>query len=195
VSRETPPAFPLEEDLEKDRRVGGAACEPLVPFGLCLRIDASFVTAAVSLSFELPPTESFRSFSAPEAFRPVGGPDDMGPGLGATDDEAVDADGGLELRSRFTGDLVRVAGRAEEPLEDLPVDEGTRFSADADFRVWGLEALDGFPEDTAPRLGGASSFAESLSSKGGVLFSVPVCCVDSDAATTLVILDFEDGAC
>ena len=50
----------------------------------------------------------------------------MGPGLGATDDEAVDADGGLELRSRFTGDLVRVAGRAEEPLEDLPVDEGTR---------------------------------------------------------------------
>ena len=94
--------------------------------GLCLRIDASFVTAAVSLSFELPPTESFRSFSAPEAFRPVGGPDDMGPGLGATDDEAVEADGGLELRSRFTGDLVRVEGRAEEPLEDLPVDEGTR---------------------------------------------------------------------
>ena len=80
----------------------------------------------MSLSFELAPTESFRSFSAPEAFRPVGGPDDKGPGLGATDDEAVDADGGLELRSRFTGDLVRVAGRAEEPLEDLPVDEGTR---------------------------------------------------------------------
>ena len=50
----------------------------------------------------------------------------MGPGLGATDDEAVEADGGLELRSRFTGDLVRVEGRAEEPLEDLPVDEGTR---------------------------------------------------------------------
>ena len=31
MSRETPPAFPLEDDLEKDRRVGGAACELLVP--------------------------------------------------------------------------------------------------------------------------------------------------------------------
>ena len=94
--------------------------------GLCLRFDASFVTTAVSLSFELPPTESFRSFSAPEAFRPVGGPDDIGPGLGATDDEAVDADGGLELRSRLTGDRVRGAVRVEALLEDLPVDEGTR---------------------------------------------------------------------
>ena len=94
--------------------------------GRCLRFDASFVTTAVSLSFELPPTESFRSFSAPDAFRPVGGPDDIGPGLGATDDEAVDADGGLELRSRLTGDRVRGAVRDEALLEDLPVDEGTR---------------------------------------------------------------------
>ena len=69
------------------------------------------------------------------------------------------------------------------------------LSADADLRLWGLEALVGFPEDTAPRFGGAPSLAESFSSNGGVLFSVPVCCVDSDAATTLVMLDFEDGAC
>ena len=94
--------------------------------GLCLLVDASLETAVVSLSFELPPTESFRSFSAPDAFRPVGTPDDTGPGLGATDDEAVDADGGLELLSRFTGDRVRPAGRAEAPLDDLPADEGTR---------------------------------------------------------------------
>lgn len=110
MSREIPPTvFPLEDDLEKDRRVGGAPCELLTPFGLCLLVDASFDTAVVSLSFELPPTESFRSFSAPDAFRPVGTPDDTGPGLGATDDDAVDADGGLELLSRLTGDRVRPA--------------------------------------------------------------------------------------
>ena len=32
MSRETPPAaFPLEDDLEKDRREGGAPCELAVP--------------------------------------------------------------------------------------------------------------------------------------------------------------------
>ena len=82
--------------------------------------------AVVSLSFELPPTESFLNFSAPEDFLTVGAPDDAGAGLGATDDEAVEADGGLDPRSRLTGDRVRPEVRAETPLEDLPDDEGTR---------------------------------------------------------------------
>ena len=82
--------------------------------------------AVVSLSFELPPTESFLNFSAPEVFLTVGAPDVAGAGLGATDDEAVEADGGLDPRSRLTGDRVRPVVRAETPLEDLPADEGTR---------------------------------------------------------------------
>ena len=80
----------------------------------------------VSLSFELPPTESFLSFSAPEDFLPGGAPDATGAGLGATDDEAVEADGGLDPRSRFTGDRVRPDGRVDVPLPVLPVAEGTR---------------------------------------------------------------------
>lgn len=81
----------------------------------------------VSPSFELPPTESFRSFSAPEDFLAVDIRLLAGAGLGATDDEAVEADGGLELRSRLTGDRVRPTGRAEASRTKVfPVDEGAR---------------------------------------------------------------------
>ena len=74
----------------------------------------------------MPPAESFLSLSAPVVFRPVDSPEVTGAGLGATDDDAVEADGGLDPRSRFTGDLVRAVEREEAPLVDLPVVEGTR---------------------------------------------------------------------
>ena len=93
--------------------------------GLCLLVDASF-WAVLSFSFELPPAESFLSLSVPVVFRPVDSPEVTGAGLGATDDDAVEADGGLDPRSRFTGDLVRAVEREEAPLDDLPVVEGTR---------------------------------------------------------------------
>ena len=93
--------------------------------GLCLLADASF-WAVWSFSFELPPAESFLSLSVPAVFRPVDSPEVTGAGLGATDDDAVEADGGLDPRSRFTGDLVRAVEREEAPLDDLPVVEGTR---------------------------------------------------------------------
>ena len=72
-----------------------------------------------------------------------------------------------------------------------------------DFRGWGLEALEGFPwsndplvVDTAPRLGGAFSFAESFSSnRGPPLSSVAVCWRESEGTATLVMLDFEEGGC
>ena len=50
-------------------------------------------------------------------------------------------------------------------------------------------------EDTAPRFGGAFSFVESLSSKGGPVSSVAVCWRESEGTATLVMLDFEDGGC
>ena len=55
-------------------------------------MDYYFV-AVVSLSFELPPTDSFLSFSAPEFFLPVGISYDAGAGFWETDDEALDSDG------------------------------------------------------------------------------------------------------
>jgi len=130
VSRETPPPLPLEDEREKGRREGGATCALLTPLGLCLLADVSF-WAVLSFSLELPPAESFLSLSVPVAFRPVDIPEVTGAGLGATDDDAVEADGGLDPRSRFTGDLVRAVEREEAPLDDLPVVEGTRFSAEA----------------------------------------------------------------
>ena len=93
--------------------------------GLCLLADVSF-WAVLSFSLELPPAESFLSLSVPVAFRPVDIPEVTGAGLGATDDDAVEADGGLDPRSRFTGDLVRAVEREEAPLDDFPVAEGTR---------------------------------------------------------------------
>ena len=100
-------------------------CLILNLLGLCLLADASF-WAVWSFSFELPPAESFLSLSVPVFFRPVDSPEVTGAGLGATDDDAVEADGGLDPRSRFTGDLVRAVEREEAPLDDLPVVEGTR---------------------------------------------------------------------
>ena len=93
--------------------------------GLCLLADVSF-WAVLSFSLELPPAESFLSLSVPVVFRPVDIPEVTGAGLGATDDDAVEADGGLDPRSRFTGDLVRAVEREEAPLDDFPVAEGTR---------------------------------------------------------------------
>ena len=84
----------------------------------------------------MPPAESFLSLSAPVVFRP----EVTGAGLGATDDDAVEADGGLDPRSRFTGDLVRAVEREEAPLDDLPVVEGTR----SDFEKY-ISVLNDFP--------------------------------------------------
>lgn len=66
-----------------------------------------------------------------------------------------------------------------------------------------MEALEGFPwsvwllfTDTAPRLGaGGSLFATSLPSSNAELSFVFVCGWWSEGATTLVILDLDDGGC
>ena len=83
-----------------------------------------------SLPFELlPPTESFLPLSElgvlrPLTMDPVSGP--AGAGLGATEEEAVEAEGGLELRSPFIADFVRPAAcTKEEVLVGLPI-EGVR---------------------------------------------------------------------
>ena len=89
--------------------------------------------AVLSLPFELvPPTESFLSLSPPEVFCPHDIPAAIGAGLGATEDEAVEAEGGRDPRSRFPGDLVRPAGRTEVLVEVLPVEEGTRSDRSSD---------------------------------------------------------------
>ena len=81
----------------------------------------------MSLPLELlPPPESFLNFSVPGVLRPHGPPGGAGAGLGATDDEAVEAEGGLELPRIFVGDFVRPLPCTEALVEGLPVEEGTR---------------------------------------------------------------------
>jgi hypothetical protein len=87
------PTPPLEDDLEKGRLLAKSEAAdftlPVLSFGRCLLGGCCVFEGAVLVLL-----------GASEAMA-------AGAGLGATEDEAVEADGGLEVAARFVGDLAR----------------------------------------------------------------------------------------